>query len=411
MAKIKPFKAIRPTEELAGQVAALPYDVYNRSEAKEEIQDKPYSFLRIDRAETTLDDSVGTYEPQVYDQAKRNLEDFMDKEYLVQDDKPNFYLYELTMNGREQTGIVACCDVDDYLNHTIKRHEQTRKDKEQDRINHVDVLDANTGPIYLTYKENPTAKEIIKQEKENPAAYDFTSDDNVRHRVWVIDDPQMIEELQHSFEEVDNLYIADGHHRCASAVSVALKRREENPDYNGDEEFNSFLSVIFPSEELKILDYNRVVRDLNGLSKEEFLDKVAEKFEIQEEDEPVKPEQKATFGMFLDNQWYKLTLKDKIPENIIPSLDVSILYDNLLGPVLGIQDPRTDKRIDFVGGIRGLKELEKRTNTDMEVAFSLYPTDITELIEIADQDLLMPPKSTWFEPKLRSGLFIHKLSE
>lgn len=409
MAIVKPFKAIRPTPEKAKDVAALPYDVYKRYEAKEEIQDKPYSFLRIDRAETTLDDSIDMYDPVVYQKAKENLQEFIDNGILVQDEAPHFYLYELEMDGRTQTGLVASCSVDDYLDHTIKRHEMTRRDKEEDRVNHVDVLNANTGPIYLTYKNTDEIDQIIKNEKAKEPVVDFTADDGIAHRVWVIDDLDTVKDLETSFGGVDNLYIADGHHRCASAARVSQMRRDEHPDYTGDEEFNYFLAVLFPSEELKILDYNRVVKDLNGLTKDEFLDKISEKFTVNKVDHPYRPEEKATFGLYLDGDWYELIFKEDIPEDIVDSLDVSILYNNLLSPVLGIEDPRTDKRIDFVGGIRGLEELERRANSDMKVAFSMYPTDITELIEIADQNKLMPPKSTWFEPKLRSGLFIHDL--
>lgn len=410
MAIVKPFKAIRPHSDKAADVAALPYDVYNRQEAKEEIKDKPLSFLRIDRAETTMDDSVDLYDASVYQKAKENLESFITEGALIQDEIPSFYLYELTMDGKSQTGLVASCSVDEYNDQTIKRHEMTRRDKEEDRVNHVDVLDANTGPIYLTYKKTKDTQDLIDEAKKAKAVYDFVSDDGIRHRVWTVDDPKLVKDLEKAFGGVENLYIADGHHRCASAARVANMRREQNPGYTGDEEFNYFLSVLFPSNELRILDYNRVVKDLNGLSVEEFLDKVKEHFEVTPSEKAVRPESKADFGMYLDGKWYDLKFKDEIPDDSVASLDVSILYDNILNPILGIEDPRTDKRIDFVGGIRGLKELERRANSDMKVAFSLYPTGIDELIEIADNERLMPPKSTWFEPKLRSGLFIHKLS-
>lgn len=410
MATIKPFKAIRPTKETAKDIAALPYDVYNRKEAKEEIQDKPLSFLRIDRGETTLDDSVDIYDPLVYQHAKDIYNQFLEEGKFVREEEPAFYIYELTMDGKSQTGLVATCSVDEYIDNTIKKHELTREDKEQDRINHVDTLDANTGPIFLTYRNKKEINNLIDDLKQEEPFVSFESDDNVRHRVWIVNNKEVLDELVNYFKDVDNFYIADGHHRCASAIAVAKKRREAFKDYSGDEEFNYFLSVLFPDNNLNILDYNRVVKDLNGLSKEEFLKALDKDFIVELKEDIVKPEQKGTFGMFLDDNWYLLTYKGENPDNIIDNLDVSILNNNLLQPILGIKDPRTDKRIGFVGGIRGLKELEDRVHDDMEVAFSMYPTSIEELITIADNNLLMPPKSTWFEPKLRSGLFVHELS-
>lgn len=407
---IKPFNAIRPTKETAEHIAALPYDVFKRAEAKKEIENRPLSFLRIDRAETTLDDSVDMYDPAVYDQAKKNLNNLLDNKYLIKEEKPVLYLYELKDGDRSQTGLVASTSVDEYLDGTIKRHELTRRDKEEDRIKHVDVLNANTGPIFLTYKHNDEINNIVSKIKEEPKLFEFVTEDGIEQNVWIIDEDETIEKLEDLFKQINNFYIADGHHRCASAVRVAQKRREENKGYTGDEEFNYFLSVIFPDNELSILDYNRVVKDLNGLTKDEFLDKVSESFEVTESEIPVKPSEKAEFGMYLDGQWYTLKLKDTIPEDIVSSLDVSILYDKILAPILDIGDPRTDKRIDFIGGIKGLNEIERRANKDMKVGFSLYPTSLDELMSIADNNLLMPPKSTWFEPKLRSGLFIHELS-
>lgn len=412
MATIRPFKAVRPLPEKAADVAALPYDVYNREEAAAAARGKYDSFLRVDRPETTLDHRMNMYDPFVYEQAAKNLQKLYDRKVIFQEDAPYLYLYELIMDGRSQVGLVACTAIDEYLNNTIKKHELTREEKEQDRIKHVNVLNANTGPIFMTYRGQESINTVIGEAMKKEPVYDFTADDNVTHRVWVIDDEAVLGRLTEGFENVENLYIADGHHRCASAVKVGLMRREQNPEYTGDEEYNYFLSVLFPDEQLKILDYNRVVSDLNGMTPEEFIKTLGEKFDVEEKGkEPVRPAKKGSFGMFLGGKWYLLTAKEGIynPEDPVASLDVAILQDNVLIPILGIADIRTDKRIDFVGGIRGLGELERRVNTDMKVAFALYPTAISELMTIADADLLMPPKSTWFEPKLRSGLFIHNL--
>ncbi|MGI6108365.1 MAG: DUF1015 domain-containing protein [Eubacteriaceae bacterium] len=411
MAIIKPFKAVRPVREEAAKIAALPYDVYNREEATEEVRSNPDSFLTVDRAETTMPDDVATYDQSVYQKARENLDAYRKSGKMEQDDTPSLYIYELTMDGRSQTGLVATTSVDEYDNGIIKKHELTRADKEQDRIHHVDACNANTGPIFLTYRKNADAAKIIADQKQTEPMYDFTSADGIRHRVWLINDQKAVDGLVGAFAEVPCLYIADGHHRCASAVKVAKMRREQNPGWTGNEEFNYFLSVLFPDEELRILDYNRVVRDLNGLTSAEFLKQAGERFDIAESGQQVRPEAKGEFGMYLDGRWYKLTVKPEfLKQDPVGALDVSVLYDNLLAPVLGIGDPRTDGRIDFVGGIRGLDELERRTQNDMKVAFSMYPTSISELMAIADAGLLMPPKSTWFEPKLRSGLFIHELS-
>ncbi len=411
MAIIKPFCAIRPRKELASQIAALPYDVYNRKEACEKVKGDSYSFLRIDRAETQFGDEVDTYDDRVYAKAKELLEEQIAKGDYITDKKPCFYLYELTMNGRSQTGIVACASIDDYANNIIKKHENTRADKEIDRIRHVDTLNAQTGPIFLAYRDRDDLKAIVNKCKNEAPVYDFVSDDGIGHRAFLIDDETDIKTISSIFSTMDSIYIADGHHRCASAAKVGFKRREENPGYTGEEEFNYFLSVLFPDSELMIMDYNRVVKDLNGLSDEEFLNKIKEIFDVKEcGDEVVKPEKKGQFGMYLNNKGYLLTVKEKdLSTDPVEGLDVSILQNLLLGPVLGIEDPKTDKRIDFVGGIRGLFELKKRTNSDMKVAFSMYPTSIGELFAVADAKLLMPPKSTWFEPKLRSGLFIHSI--
>lgn len=411
MAEIRPFAAYRPAKGLESRIAALPYDVYNRREACEAVRKNPDSFLAIDRAETGFDDSVDTYAPEVYERAAELLRQRIAEGSFRQDETPCYYLYEQVMNGRSQTGIVACAAIDDYLDNTIKKHENTRADKEQDRIRHVDVCNMQTGPIFLTYRKNEVLEGIIKEVRERPAECDFVSEDGITHRVWVIEDEESIEVIYHEFARVPAIYIADGHHRCASAVKVGLKRREEHPEYTGEEEFNFFLAVLFQAQELRIMDYNRVVKDLNGLDAESFLRQVSENFLVTRlGKEPCAPKEKGTFGMYLEDCWYQLKAKEEIRSaDAVKGLDVSLLQDYLLGPVLGIQDPKTDQRIDFVGGIRGLEELERRVHTDMTVAFSMYPTSIEELADVADAGKLMPPKSTWFEPKLRSGLFLHAI--
>lgn len=412
MAVVKPFICIRPAKEHVAEVAALPYDVYNRKEACAAVKGNPLSFLNIDRAETQFSDDVDTYADCVYEKARELLDSQIADGIYVTDAGDHYYLYELTMDGRSQTGIVACCSIDDYVNGVIKKHENTREEKELDRIRHVDTVNAQTGPIFLAYRQNIALKEIVAEEKTKPALYDFVSDDGIRHRVWRIDGADRTDAIEAAFAAIPSTYIADGHHRAASAVKVGLKRRTKHPGYTGEEPFNYFLSVLFPDEELMILPYNRVVRDLNGMSTEQFFEKLKEKFELEEiGKEPYAPVQKGTFGMYLDGTWYALKILPQYRSaDPVKGLDVSILQDHLLAPVLGIGDPRTDKRIDFIGGIRGLKELERRVGEDMEVAFSMYPTSIEELLSVADAGLLMPPKSTWFEPKLRSGLFIHRLS-
>ena len=413
MAVLKPFKAVRPKNEYASLVGALPYDVMNSEEAREMVKGKPYSFLHVDKAEVDLPQGIDIYSPEVYAKAKENLDALSENGICKQDDKPMLYIYRQIMNGREQTGIVGCTAVDDYLNNIIKKHEFTRADKEADRIRHVDTLDANTGPIFLTHRENKTVSDITENWKNtHTPAYDFVSDDGVSQTVWVVDDDAVIDTLVKEFAEIPYLYIADGHHRCASAVRVGERRRGES-EYDKNAEFNFFLSVIFPCDQLKIMDYNRVIADLNGNTSEEFIAKMGEKFIVEETSEsPYAPKERHTFGMYLDNKWYKVTAKAEfINENDpVECLDVSILQNNLITPILNITDPRTDKRIDFVGGIRGLQELERRCAEGMRLAFAMYPTSLGELMDIADAGKVMPPKSTWFEPKLLSGLFIHKLS-
>ena len=413
MAVLKPFKAVRPKDEYASQVGALPYDVMNSEEAREMVKDKPYSFLHVDKAEVDLPQGIDIYSAEVYEKAKENLDALSENGICKQDEKPMLYIYRQIMNGREQTGIVGCTAVDDYINNVIKKHEFTRADKEADRIRHVDTLDANTGPIFLTHRENKTVSDITENWKNtHTPCYDFVSDDGVSQTVWVIDDTEVIDTLVKEFAEIPYLYIADGHHRCASAVRVGQRRRGEG-EYDKNAEFNFFLSVIFPCDQLKIMDYNRVIADLNGNTSEEFIAKMSEKFVVEEaETSPYAPQERHTFGMYLDNKWYKVTAKPEfINENDpVLCLDVSILQNNLITPILNITDPRTDKRIDFVGGIRGLGELERRCKEGMKLAFAMYPTSLNELMDIADAGQVMPPKSTWFEPKLLSGLFIHKLS-
>lgn len=412
MATIRPFNALRPREDVASRVAALPYDVFNHEEALAEVLKEPLSFLRIDRAETQLPEDVNPYDAQVYQKAREILQQMIQDGIFIKDGKNCYYVYELTMNGRSQTGLVGCSAIDDYLNDVIKKHEKTREDKEVDRITHVDVCNAQTGPIFLAYRSQETINNVINRVKKEKPLYEFTAPDGIKHAVWKIDQAQDIETISVGFKNIESIYIADGHHRAASAVKVGLKRRAGNPDYTGEEEFNFFLSVLFPHDQLMILDYNRVIKDLNGYTKEEFLNEVAKSFAIEEIGaEPYKPVGKATFGMYLEGVWYKLTAKEEIRStDPVEGLDVSLLQNHLLTSVLNIKDIRTDKRIDFVGGIRGLKELEKRANSDMKLAFSMYPTSINELFDVSDAGKLMPPKSTWFEPKLRSGLFIHELT-
>lgn len=412
MAVLLPFKAIRPTAELAHKVAALPYDVMNREEAKEMAGENPYSFLHIDRAEIDLPDDTDPYSEIVYEKAAGKLNEMITDGIFIQDEKPCYYIYRQIMNGRSQTGLVGCASIDDYINCVIKKHELTRQDKEIDRINHVDYCDANTGPIFLTYRNEEELDRIINDWcQRKTAAYDFVSEDGISHIVWVVDDDSVIVRIKELTEAVPAFYIADGHHRSASAVKVGLKRREENPGYTGKEEFNFFLSVLFPDKDLKILDYNRVVADLNGHSAEEVLELISEKFYVEELESCAGPEEPHSMTFYLDGKWRRMKARPEIlkSEDPVQMLDVSILYNEILAPVLGIGDPRTDSRIKFIGGIRGLSELQKEVDSGMAIAFAMYPTTVGELMNIADNDAIMPPKSTWFEPKLRSGLFIHKL--
>ncbi|MDR2611016.1 MAG: DUF1015 family protein [Clostridiales Family XIII bacterium] len=408
MPLFKPFKAIRPAEGRAERISALPYDVMNRAEAKEMGAD-PLSFLHISRSEIDLGDSVDPYSPEVYKAAHDNLYRMLDEGSFLQDDSPFFYIYREVMDGRAQTGVVGCASIDDYTGGRIKKHELTRVEKEIDRINHFDACDAHTEPVFLTYRNTEALAALIGRITEEQPMYDFTSDDGVRHTLWVVSNPGDIDFFESELGKIDAFYIADGHHRSASAVKVGLKRRDKAGSFTGDEEFNFFLTVLFPDEDLAILPYNRVVRDLAGLSSAEFLEKLRERFDLEETPEAYAPKARHEIGMYLDGQWYILRPKAGWAESgdVVADLDISILQNEVLGPILKIEDPRTDKRIDFVGGIRGLSELEKRVGSDMKVAFSMYATTIGELLSVADAGKIMPPKSTWFEPKLRSGLFVH----
>lgn len=415
MAVFKSFKAVRPLPEFAQRVAALPYDVMNSDEARDIVRDNPYSFLHVDKAEVDLPRGTDIYDDCVYQKAAENLSSLSEKGVCAADEKPCFYIYRQIMNGREQTGLVGCASVDDYLGNVIKKHEHTRADKEADRIRHVDTCNANTGPIFLCCPGRTDINKTVADWKATHApVYDFDGADGNRHTVWVIDDAAVCEYISSAFEKVPSLYIADGHHRCASAVRVAQMRRAADTSYTGGEEFNYFLAVLFPAEELKIMDYNRVIADLNGYSEKDFLSAIGEKFDVKPYTGggQYRPTEKHSFGMYLGSRWYALSAKCGTynADDPVERLDVSILQNNLISPVLGIDDPRTDRRIDFVGGIRGLGELERRVEKGMALAFSMCPTTLDDLMAIADAGKVMPPKSTWFEPKLLSGLFIHYLS-
>lgn len=422
---VKPFAAVRPTASVADQVAALPYDVYDRVEAVAAVDGEPLSFLNIDRPETQFSADVDMYAPEVYAKARELFDARRADGTFVTEPAPCFYLYELTMDGRSQTGVVACCAIDDYLENVIKKHENTLEKKELDRIRHIDALDAQTGPIFLTYRDADAIDILVAAVKKTAPLYDFAGEDGVTHRVWRMAAAseetacsQAYAGLVAAFAKVPCAYIADGHHRAASAVKVGLARREANPGYDGTEEFNYFMSVLFPASQLSILAYNRVVRDLNGLTKDEFLNALAGEngpFEIiHKQESQLEPIDKGAVGMYLDREWYGLGVKPEFESSDpVEGLDVSILQEKVLAPILGISDPRTDGRIEFVGGIRGLRELERKVSRidargdGPAVAFAMFPTSIDELLGVADAGRLMPPKSTWFEPKLRSGLFAH----
>lgn len=412
MAVFRPFKAYRPKPEFAAEVAAKPYDVLNSDEAREEAKGHPLSFLHVGKPEIDLDPSISLYDPAVYEKGKENLWKLINDGILIQDEQPFYYVYAQKMDGRTQYGLVGCASVDDYWNDIIKKHEKTRKDKEEDRSNHVRVTNAHTGPIFLTYRDNDSINNIIKQVTQYEPEYDFVASDGINHTAWVIRDKNYIDKINEIFSGIDYLYVADGHHRSAAAGIVGRERQKSNPNHTGEEEYNFFLAVLFPASQLKILDYNRLVKDLNGLTREEFLNRIKDLASLEEVPNQFRPTKKGEIGLYLENQWYKISLNQDLLANPDPvdSLDVAILQNKILAPILGIDDPRTSKRIDFVGGIRGLGELEKRVNSgDMRLAFSMFPTSVYELMKIADSGKIMPPKSTWFEPKLRDGLFVHFL--
>lgn len=412
MAVFRPFKAYRPTKEHAAEVAAKPYDVLNSEEAREEVKGHPLSFLHVGKPEVDLDPSIDLYDPRVYEKGKDNLGKLINDGILIEDTEEYFYVYAQTMDGRTQYGLVGCASVDDYWNDIIKKHEKTRQAKEEDRSEHVRVTNAHTGPIFLTYRDNDEINTIVKNVASNPPENDFVTEDGIRHQTWLIKDSDTIQRIHEIFRNIDNLYVADGHHRSAAAGIVGRERQKANPKHTGEEEYNFFLSVLFPASHLHIMDYNRVIKDLNGLTQEEFLNKLDTHFNYEKVDNKYKPTRKGEMGMYLGHQWYKVTIDSHLLENDDPveSLDVAILQKYVLDEILNIQDPRTSNRIDFVGGIRGLEELEKRVDSgEMILAFAMYPTSVDELMNIADAGKIMPPKSTWFEPKLRDGLFVHFL--
>ncbi len=410
MTTFRPFRAVRPAEDLASSIAALPYDVYSNEEAREAVAANPLSFLKIDRAETQFPEGTDMYSQAVYDRARDTLNEMLADGSFIQEGIACYYLYALTMNGHTQTGIVGCASVDDYQNGIILKHENTLEAKEQDRIRHVETCSAHTGPIFLACRPVSELKLLADQVRRETPLYDFTSEDGIRHQVWRIDRPEYIENISHLFADIPHLYIADGHHRAASAVKAGLRKRAADPGFSGTEEYNYFLSVVFPSDELNIYDYNRIVTDKNNYTTGQLLDMIKDGFEITRiGSSACRPEHRGEFGMYLDHCWYRLTAKSSLrSDDPVKGLDVSILQDNILSPILGITDPKNDPRIRFSGGIRGLKALEEGADSCGGIAFAMFPTSMDELMAVADAGLLMPPKSTWFEPKLRSGLFIHR---
>lgn len=420
MAKIKAFKAVRPKAKYVEKVATLPYDVYSEKEAREIVAKNPQSFLKIVRPETAFPKGVNMYSDQVYEKARALIQENISKGIFTVDEKESYYIYREVMNGRNQTGLVACFAVDDYLDNVIKKHEYTRQEKENDRTRHVDICSAHTGLVFLAFRGGEELKVLLDNATRREPIYDFFSIDNVRQLVWKVDDPQKVEAITKAMARIESLYIADGHHRSASAATVCQKRRELKPEYTGNEEFNYFMAVAFPHDQLLLMPYYRVVKDLNGLKQKEFLKaieaagftvrKLSRVFTARERRHGVyQPRYKSEIAMHLGGRWYRLRARPEILKNdAVGCLDVTLLQDNILEPILGIKDPRTDSRIDFVGGIRGMKELEKRCREDMKVAFALYPTSMDEIIRITNEGKVMPPKSTWFEPKLQSGLFIHR---
>jgi len=414
MATVKPFPGLRPRKEIASQVAAPPYDVLNTEEARQMAQGNPVSFLHINKPEIDLPPDHDPYDMEVYRTGRRNLDRYKAEGILKADEQPCFYLYAQRMGDHRQVGLVAAASVQEYIDDKIKKHELTRAKKEKDRVDHISTLGAQVGPVFLTYKARKDIDNLFNEIQEKEPEYDFVTPDGIQHTLWVVGSPMRIEAIARMFADISTLYVADGHHRSAAAQIVCNRRREAHPGYSGAEPWNYFLTVIFPHDQMMILPYNRVVKDLHGLGREEFLNRIAEKFLVAPADKAFEPSSTKVFGMYLDGAWYRLEAKPGSfnEKDVVESLDVAILQNNLLAPLLGIGDPRTDERIDFVGGIRGLGELEKRVNSgEMSVAFSLHATTIEQLMAIADAGLIMPPKSTWFEPKLRSGLVVHEIGD
>ncbi len=413
MAKVKPFRGIRPPREMVTEVASRPYDVLNSEEARAEAEGNPRSLYHIIKPEIDFEPGTDEHDPRVYGRAVENFKAFRDNGWLVQDDKEHYYIYAQTMDGRTQYGIVVAANVDDYMEGRIKKHELTRRDKEEDRMKHVRINNANIEPVFFAFPDNPVLEEIIRKVTAGPAEYDFTAPDGFGHHFWVIDDQATIDAITAEFGRIPNLYIADGHHRSAAAALVGNEKAKANPDHRGDEEYNYFLAVAFPASHLKIIDYNRVVRDLNGLSPAEFLYKLEQNFVVEDKGTEIyRPDALHNFALYLEGHWYSLTARPGTYDDSDPIgvLDVTISSDLILRDIIGITDLRTDKRIDFVGGIRGLEELKRRVDSgEMAFALALYPVSMKQLMDIADTGNIMPPKTTWFEPKLRSGLVIHSL--
>ena len=414
MAVLKAFKGVRPTENKAKEVASRPYDVLNCAEARKEAKSKPYSFLHVIKPEIDLPDDIDPYAKEVYIKGKENFQKMLDDGVIRQDQRNQLYIYQLTMDGKTQTGIVGCCSIDDYFNNVIKKHELTRPDKEEDRKNHVRVGQMHAEPVFFSYRAQEEVDKIVNSITKSAPEYNVTAEDDIHHKLWAIVNEDTIEKLVELFANIESIYVADGHHRTAAAALVGKELREANPNHNGNEPYNFFMAVLFPDNQLNIIDYNRVVKDLNGLNKTEFLNKLSSSFDITNQaGKTFKPAKLHEFGMYLDGEWYELQAKAGMynDADVIDVLDVTVLSNHILDPILNIKDLRTDKRIDFVGGIRGLGELKKRVDSgEMAVAFALYPVSMKQLINISDSGKIMPPKTTWFEPKLRSGLFVHLLN-
>ena len=413
MAVFRPFKAVRPLPEQAHLVASRPYDVLSSSEARREAEGNPLSFLRVIKPEIELPISIDPYSDEVYEKGAEVYNTFKKDDVLVQDSSQNFYIYRLTMEGRTQTGLVGCCHFEEYFEGKIKKHELTRVAKEEDRVKHVDTLNANAEPVFFSYRANQEIDSMLENLVLEKPVYDFVAADQIRHELWIIDNASLVSKLEKLFSDIPYLYVADGHHRTAAAARIGERRKKQNPDHTGDEEYNLFLAVLFSDQELEIFDYNRVIKDLNGLSPTEFIEKISGNFSLlQKSEKAIRPLQKGDFSVYLDKNWYLFSpLSTEFENDPVKNLDVSYLSDYIFEPILGISDQRTDDRIDFVGGIRGLEELARRVDSgDMAVAFALFPVSMDELLNVADEGKIMPPKSTWFEPKLRSGLFVHELS-